>query len=74
MDKQSEWLYTDKVKDHFNLNDEIEPVAMMAAGYLGDGISLPPELLRRDENRRSRKSVNEFAFKNFLTDPAFKIL
>ena len=48
-------------------------VHQMGVGYLGEGISLPPELLRRDENRRSRKSVNEFAFKNFLTDPAFKI-
>ena len=63
----------EKVKEYLKLNDDIEPVAMMAAGYLGDGTSLPPELFRRDENRRSRKSVNEYAFKNFLTDPAFKI-
>ena len=62
-----------KVKEFLKLNEDIEPVAMMAVGYLGEGTSLPPELLRRDENRRSRKSVNEFAFKNFLTDPAFKI-
>ena len=62
----------DKVKEHFNLNDEIEPVAMMAVGYIGDGASLSPELLKRDEKRRPRKSVNEYAFKNTLTNQAFK--
>jgi nitroreductase len=61
----------DKVKEYFKLNDDIEPVAMMAVGYLGDGISLSPELLKRDEKRRPRKSVNEFTFKNYLSDPAF---
>jgi nitroreductase len=63
----------EKVKAYLKLNDDIEPVTMMAVGYLGDGTSLSSELLKRDENRRSKKSVNEFAFKNFLSDPAFKI-
>jgi nitroreductase len=63
----------ERVKEYLKLNEDIEPVAMMAVGYLGDGTSLPPDLLRRDENRRSRKSVNEFAFKNSLSDPAFRI-
>ena len=53
------------------MDDDIEPVAMMAVGYLGDGDSLSPELLKRDEKRRPRKSVNEFVFRNMLTDPAF---
>jgi nitroreductase len=61
----------EKVRDYFRLTDDIEPVAMMAVGYLGDGSSLPPELLKRDEKRRSRKSINEFAFKNSLSDHAF---
>ena len=61
----------EKVKEYFKLSDDIEPVAMMAVGYLGDGISLSPELLMRDEKRRPRKSVNEFVFKNSLTDQAF---
>jgi nitroreductase len=61
----------EKVKEYFKLNDDIEPVAMMAVGYIGDGVSLTPELLERDEKRRPRRSVNEFAFKNFLSDPAF---
>jgi nitroreductase len=61
----------EKVKEYFKLNTDIEPVAMMAVGYIGDGISLTSELLKRDEKRRPRKSVNEFAFKNSLSDPAF---
>jgi nitroreductase len=61
----------EKVKKYFKLGDDIEPVAMMAVGYLGDGSSLTPELLKRDEKRRPRKSVNEFVFKNSLSTPAF---
>jgi nitroreductase len=61
----------DKVKKYFNLGEELEPVAMMAVGYLGEGESLSPELYKRDEKRRSRKVVNEFVFKNSLSDPAF---
>lgn len=61
----------EKVKEYFKLTDNIEPVAIMAVGYLGDGISITPELLKRDEKRRPRKSINEFAFKNSLSDPAF---
>jgi nitroreductase len=61
----------EKVHEYFKLGDDIEPVAMMAVGYLGDGSSLTPELLRRDEKRRSRKSVNEYVFKNSLTHLAF---
>lgn len=61
----------EKVKKYFNLNDDIEPVAMMCVGYLGDGELLPAELFKRDEKRRPRKSLKEFAFKNTLSDPAF---
>jgi len=62
----------EKVKEYFKLGDDIEPVAIMAVGYLGNDSSLSPELLKRDEKRRSRKSVNEFVFKNTLSDEAFK--
>lgn len=61
----------EKVKEYFKLNEDIEPVAMMAVGYLGDGSTLTPELLKRDETRRPRKSVNDFSFKNSLSNPAF---
>jgi nitroreductase len=61
----------EKVKKYFNLNEGIEPVAMMAVGYLGYGESLSPELFKRDQVRRSRKVVNEFVFKNSLSNPTF---
>jgi nitroreductase len=61
----------EKVKDYFKLGDDIEPMAMMAVGYLGDGSTLTPELLKRDENRRPRKSIKEFVFKNSRSNLAF---
>jgi len=61
----------DKVKKYFNLDGSIEPIAVMAVGYLGDGLNLSPELLKRDETRRPRKELKEFAFCNTLSNPAF---
>jgi nitroreductase len=61
----------EKVKEYFKLGVDIEPVAMMAVGYLGDGSTLPPDLLKRDEVRRPRKSISEFVYKNSLADRAF---
>jgi nitroreductase len=61
----------ERVKEYFKLNDDIEPVTMMAVGYLGDGSDLLPELLKKDESRRPRKSITEFVFRNSLKKPAF---
>src|SRR5512133_464241 len=61
----------EKVKEYFNLGDDIEPVAMMAVGYLGDGSLISPELFKRDENRRPRRSIAEFVYKNSLNNTAF---
>ncbi len=61
----------EKVKEYFKMDQDIEPVAMMAVGYIGEGLTLSPELLKRDEKRRPRKSVNEFVFKNLLNVQAF---
>jgi nitroreductase len=61
----------DMVRDYFRLDENIEPVAVLAVGYLGDGTSLPPELQSRDEKRRPRKQVNEYAFRSSLHNPAF---
>ena len=44
---------------------------MMAVGYLGDGSGIEPELLKRDETRRPRKSIHEFVYKNSLSGRAF---
>lgn len=62
----------EKVKEYFKLDDaSVQPVAMMAVGYLGDETSLPPELLKRDEKRRPRKTISEYVFRNSLSDKAF---
>jgi len=61
----------EKVREYFKLSDDVQPVAIMAVGYLGDGSSLSPELLKRDEKRRPRKPINEFVFKKILSEPAF---
>jgi nitroreductase len=61
----------EKVKEYFKLGDDIDPVAMMAVGYLGDGSNLSPELLKRDETRRPRKPVTEFVYRNSLDNVAF---
>ena len=61
----------ENVKEYFNLGEDIEPIAMMAVGYLGEGEGLSPELLKRDETRRPRKSITEFVYRNSLNKPAF---
>jgi nitroreductase len=61
----------EKIKEYFRLNDDVEPVSVMAAGFLGDGENIPAEILKKDENRRPRKPVNEFAFMNRIYNPAF---
>jgi nitroreductase len=52
----------EKVKLYFNLSEEIDPVAVIAIGYIGDLASLPYELQDRDLKRRSRKEVDEYTF------------
>jgi nitroreductase len=62
---------SERVKEYFKLNDDLVPVVIMAVGYLGDGNSLSAELLKKDEKRRPRKSVNEYSFRDSLFNPAF---
>jgi len=61
----------EKVQAFLQLNGDIEPITVMAVGYLGDGANLTPELLKRDEIRRPRKSITEFVYRNSLKTPAF---
>jgi len=56
----------EKVKEYFSLRDDVEPVAVMALGYLGDGRNITDELFKRDEKRRPRKSPDEYLFKEML--------
>ena len=61
----------EKVNEYFRLPEDIVPVSLMAAGFLGDGQGLSPEILKRDEQRRPRKSVNDYTFKDRIYNPAF---
>jgi nitroreductase len=61
----------EKAKEYFKLDEGIEPVAAIALGYLGDGTNLPEDLYARDRNKRSRKDISEYAFRNNVGNPAF---
>jgi nitroreductase len=61
----------ERAKNYLKLDDSIEPVAIMALGYQGDGTGLSEELYNRDKNRRPRKNVSEYAYRNRLNNPAF---
>ncbi len=61
----------EKVREYFKLGDDVVPLTMMAAGHLGDGVDLPPDVLKKDEHRRPRKSVNDYTFKDRIYNPAF---
>jgi nitroreductase len=58
----------EKVKEYFSLRDDVEPVAVMALGYMGDGKNITDELFKRDEKRRPRKSLDEYLFKEMLPE------
>jgi nitroreductase len=61
----------EKVRKYFNLAEGIDPVAILAVGYLGDGKELTGELLKRHNTRRPRKEISEYSFRNNLYNPAF---
>jgi len=64
----------EKVRKYFKIKNEIEPVAVIAVGYLGDGSSLPAALIERDKKRRSRKTLTEYSYKDDLPDSFLKSL
>jgi nitroreductase len=61
----------EKVKQYFNLPEGVEPVTVMALGYLGDGSELSEDLKQRQNRRSQRKNISEYAFRNGLSEPAF---
>jgi nitroreductase len=52
-----------RAKLDINIPPDWEPVAMIAIGYQGDDSALPEDLLSRVKAPRSRKPLNEIAFK-----------
>jgi nitroreductase len=60
-----------RLRSYFELGEEIEALAVMAIGYLGDASELSGDLLRRHSVRKTRKNLQEYAFRNRLDNPAF---
>lgn len=62
----------DKVKLYLELDESVDPVAIMALGYRGDGSELNEELKKRDKARRPRKDLSEYVFLRAMEIPAFR--
>jgi nitroreductase len=56
----------EKARHDFNLPEGVEPVAVLALGYLGAAEQLEEPFLSREKAARTRKPVAEFAFQNEL--------
>ena len=50
-----------KAKADFNLNDDLEPICIIALGYLGEAEQLEEPFKEREITPRSRKPLSEFA-------------
>lgn len=53
----------ERARQHFALPDDIEPVVMIAAGYLGDLDQLPEEIKQRELAPRERRPLAELILK-----------
>lgn len=51
-----------KAKEHFDLNDDLEPMAIMAIGYKGEIELFPDDLQDREKKERLRKGLDEILF------------
>jgi nitroreductase len=56
----------EKLRRDFDLPEGLEPVVVLALGYLGAAEQLEEPFLSRENAARSRKPVAEFAFQNEL--------
>lgn len=48
-----------KSREYFNLDDDLEPMAAIAIGYIGKMDLFPKDLQEREGNERFRKGLNE---------------
>jgi nitroreductase len=64
----------EKTREYFNLDDNIQPLTVMAAGYLGDGSLLPSEIAVKDKSRKPRMPAGAFTFREKLPENFTKSL
>jgi nitroreductase len=62
----------ERTREYFNLKDDIQPLSVIAAGYLGDGSLLPRELAEKDKTRKTRMPVDSYTFRRNLPDKFMK--
>ncbi|RPH31606.1 MAG: nitroreductase [Bacteroidales bacterium] len=55
-----------KIKENFSLPNELEPILIIALGYIGDESKLPEDLLKRQSSPRKRKPIKEVVFKGTI--------
>jgi nitroreductase len=53
----------EKARETYNIPANMEPVAALALGYLGDPDTLPDELRQRESTLSPRKPIAEFVFR-----------
>jgi nitroreductase len=55
-------ILPDKVRELYQMPEDVEPLTGIAIGYLGDVDALPDTYKQRDQAERSRKPLSEFVF------------
>jgi len=56
-------ILPDKARELYAIPEAYEPMTAIAIGYLGDPEGFPQQLQERDANRRPRKPLEEFVFR-----------
>ena len=64
-------FFPERIREYFSLPEGVDPVSVIAIGYLGDGKGLNEDLRKRHNSRKPKKSISEFAFRNSFGNPAF---
>lgn len=55
-------IEADKIRETYDLPEDIQPVTAAAIGYIGDVSTLPEGLAKREREERERKRQAEFVF------------
>lgn len=62
-------ILPDQARDLFHIPDHYTVITIIAAGYLGDPDTLPENLQHSETRERSRRSIDEIAFRGQWDNP-----